>query len=147
MSPPDPNKIVLALDVGDRRVGLAIGNMLARLAHPLKTLLRGPDFISSLKAEILRENVSSIVVGLPRNLDGNDTYQTTSVREFAHELQQIIDLPLHFQDEALTSHQAKSELVKRGLNYQKSDVDALAATYILEDFFKETYTSAGKMPI
>jgi putative Holliday junction resolvase len=128
------NTSILALDVGDARVGVAIASSAARLPRPLTTLERGDKFFEQLKAVVEYEFVNSIVVGLPRNLNGQETDQTASVQTFVRELKGHFDLDIHFQDEAVTSKQAEAELDKRGKPYKRGDIDALAATYILEDY-------------
>lgn len=134
---PQPLKSILALDVGEKRVGLALASTTARLAGPYKTLSRGPDFFEELRAIIAREAVSTLVIGWPRGLDGQHTAQTKAVENFANELSTQIDLPINWQDEAVTSRQAEAELQTRGKPYQPGDIDALAATYILEDYLTE----------
>lgn len=134
---PATNKSVLALDVGSRRVGIAIASFEARLPRPLTTLLQGDKFFDELKTLVVDESVTDLVVGLPRGLEGQSTDQTVAIANFAKELKQHFELPVHFQDEAVTSRQAESELQSRGKDYVKTDIDALAATYILEDWFAD----------
>ncbi len=131
---PTPSKSVLALDVGDKRVGIAIASLAALLPRPLITLERDDTFTKKLQAIIQDEVVGSLVLGLPRNLSGRRTDQTTAVESFANELRQVLDLPISFQDEAVTSKQAEAELESRRKPYKRGDIDALAATYILEDY-------------
>lgn len=128
---------ILALDVGERRVGVAAANSVARLSRPVTTLLRGDNFWDELQKTIANEAADTLVIGLPRNLDGDDTAQTAAIRRFVDELKGRISLPVHLQDEALTSRQAEAELKARGKAYAKGDIDALAAVYILEDYLKE----------
>jgi len=130
---------ILALDVGERRVGVAAANSLARLARPLTTLERTAEFWDRLGAVIAEEAAETVVVGLPRNLSGADTAQTRSTRQFIAELEERFELPVQTQDEALTSVQAEAELKKRGKQFQKADVDALAALYILEDYLGQPH--------
>jgi putative Holliday junction resolvase len=128
------NSSILGLDVGDKRVGVAVTSLMARLPRPLATLERDDNFVENLKKIINDESIEAIVVGLPRGLSGQHTAQTTRVENFTIELRQLVDLPIHFQDEAVTSKKAETELQNRGKPYQKGDIDALAATYILEDY-------------
>lgn len=128
---------VLALDVGEARVGVALASLIARLPQPLATLKRGEGFWSDLQKIIEEEAVGELVVGLPRNLSGQNTAQTATVQAFAEELKQKVNLPIHFQDEAVTSQQAEAELEGRHKPYSKGDIDALAATYILEDYLSQ----------
>jgi len=129
--------IILALDVGDRRIGVARASTLARLPSPLMTLERHEGTPDDIKRLIAREGASALVVGLPRGLQGQHTAQTKSVEAFAAMLHNVITVPLHWQDEALTSRKAEAELEARGKPYQKGDIDALSATYILEDFLRD----------
>ncbi len=127
----------LALDVGTVRIGVAIASLSLRFARPLTTLGNDDQFFERLAHVIDAEAVGVLVVGLPRGLDGQETVQTQYVRDFATRLKAQTSLPIHFQDEALTSAKAKAELQARGKIYQKGDVDALAATYILDDYLTQ----------
>ncbi|HVV26316.1 MAG TPA: Holliday junction resolvase RuvX [Candidatus Saccharimonadales bacterium] len=131
---PKTTGTILALDVGDKRVGVARASAVARLPEPLVTLSRGADFFPKLKRIIAAEAVTDLVVGLPRGLDGQRTTQTEATEAFVTELETQIELPVHLQDEALTSKKARAELAAGKKPYQRGDVDALAAVYILEDF-------------
>ena len=131
--PATPNTI-LALDVGKVRIGLAIARTDTRFPVPHTTLTNDEAFIAELQTLVSQESVAQLVVGLPRGLDGQDTEQTHYVRQFAAGLEQAVNLPVAFQDEALTSHKAEQELQGRKKRYTKEDVDALSATYILEDY-------------
>ncbi len=132
---PTAPRSVLALDVGSKRVGVAVASLIARLPHPLTTLTASENIPDELAAIIEREDVERLVVGLPRGLEGQDTAQTEAIRHFIETLKTQFDLPIDMQDEALTSKKAEAELEKRGKPYQRGDIDALAATYILEDWF------------
>lgn len=134
---PAPPKSALALDVGEQRVGVAVTSLAARLPRPLATLKQDESFFTKLNGIIEAENVEVIVVGLPRGLGGQHTAQTGAVEAFTDELRKQCGLPVHFQDEAVTSKQAEAELEARGKPYARGDIDALAATYILEDFLAE----------
>lgn len=116
---------------------MAIGTFAARLPRPLTTLIQGENFLSELKNIIQQESVTDLVIGLPRGMQGQDTEQTIAIATFAKDIKHELNLTVHFQDEAVTSKQAESELQERGKSYDKSDIDALAATYILEDWFAD----------
>ncbi len=128
---------ILALDVGAKRIGVAIASAGARLAHPLTTLDHGPDVLQQLQELVAAEHARALVIGLPRGLDGQHTGQTAAVEAFAAQLKPVVGVPLHWQDEAVTSRQAEAELQERGKPYAKGDIDALSATYILEDFLRD----------
>lgn len=128
---------VLALDAGERRIGVALASLQARLASPLTTLIRSGTTAHDIQQLIDAHQVVAVVVGLPRGLDGQHTAQTVAVEEFKAALEQAVSVPVYWQDEALTSRQAEEELNARGKAYRKEDIDALSATYILEDFMRD----------
>lgn len=128
---------ILALDVGERRIGVASANLTARMAAPLTTLAHEADIFEQIAALLADYGAVALVIGLPRGLDGQETAQTQRVRDFAAQLAARVAVPLHWQDEALTSRKAEDELRERGKPFAKGDIDALAATYILEDFLHD----------
>ena len=127
----------LALDVGDARIGVAIANAEVRFSNPLTTLSNDADFLAKLITLIGEHDVLKLIIGLPRNLNGQETEQTKKVRTFAAQLKVKINLPIVLSDEAATSVKAEAELRSRGKPYEKGDIDALAAAYILEDYLSE----------
>jgi putative Holliday junction resolvase len=130
-------KTIIALDVGEKRIGVAMGNSISRLPAPLMTLDNDKKALQSLLELVGKHNANAIVVGLPRGLNGQETAQTRVIHEFIILLKENTNLPIYSQDEALTSKKAEKELKDRGVRYNKGDVDALAATYILEDYFRD----------
>lgn len=128
---------ILALDVGEKRIGLAVADAVLRFPRPLGTLDVTESLWQDLAAITQQQQVRQLVVGLPRGLDGQETAQTQYVKNFMQHLQATLNLPLQPQDEAATSVKAEEELQARGKPYEKSDIDALAATYILEDYLLE----------
>jgi putative holliday junction resolvase len=131
---PTTTSNYLALDVGERRIGVALATEPARLAHPLTVVTNNPEVNKEIKKIVESERVAIIVIGLPRNLHGEDTEQTKYSRDFADKLGKELSVKIVHQDEALTSRQAEAELRERGGKYEKGDIDALAATYILQDY-------------
>lgn len=108
-----------------------------RIPIPLTTLARmAEDFWEQLNAIIIQNNVGTIIVGLPRGLQGQETAQTAKVQAFGVELSQRTSLPIVWQDEALTSVNAETTLQQTNKNYTKADIDALAACYILSDYLE-----------
>lgn len=129
-----PAKTLLALDVGDRRVGLALGDTVVRIAVPFGYLERGETIIRDITQIILEHHVETVVVGYPRNQSGEPTQQTAAVEAFAKELAEIdIDAELVFQDESLTSVEAERRL---GRVKDKGEIDAEAASIILQDYLE-----------
>ena len=117
----------LALDVGDRRIGLAVGDDAFGLARPLRTLARRSleADLATLRELIAKEEVGALVIGLPLTLRGDDGPQAQRVRRFA-EACAALGLPVDLYDERFTT----AEAVHRGA----ADLDAGAATVLLEDF-------------
>lgn len=128
---------IIALDVGEKRIGVARASLAARLPEPLGALVNDAQVWDKLAKFCQKNSVVRVVVGLPRGLDGQDSAQTRYAQNFARSAKQRLGLPVELQDEALTSAKAKAELNARGRPYKKGDIDALAATYILEDFLKQ----------
>jgi len=134
----------VGLDVGDRRIGVAISDATATLARPVGVLeatglnasaaTMVSDEIARLGAE--DEPVASIVVGLPRHLDGSPSDMTPRVERFAADLGARTGLPVVLQDERLTSREAESRLALREKDWRvrKQRLDAAAAAIILQDY-------------
>lgn len=135
-----PPEVILALDVGEKRVGLAVADASVPVPVSRPALLAGNDLMERLRAEIDWLGVTRLVVGLPRNQSGQETRQSAFCRDFGRRLAQSTGLPLHFQDESLTSAQAEEALRQSGKPYQKGEVDSLAAQLILGDFLESWRT-------
>jgi len=128
---------VLGLDVGARRIGVAVASLAARLPHPVIALPHDATLWPALETIVEVEGVEQLIVGFPRGMQGQKTAQTAAIEAFSLELRQHFALPLHFQDESLTSKHAEAELRARGKPFDRGDIDALAATYILEDWLRD----------
>lgn len=125
----------LGIDVGERRIGLARVNSVAKIPEPLGTFLNDDAFPAALINIIAEHSIDVIVVGLPRNMQGLETPQSDSVRVFVEEvIKAKTNIPVHFQDETLTSVAAEGHgrdaIARYGL-------DSLAAVEILKDFIKD----------
>jgi putative holliday junction resolvase len=129
--------VIAALDVGEVRIGIAMNPPGVSIAQPLMTIGNDAKVIETIASLIRDNNVTQLVVGNPRNMQGNDTKQTRYVEGFVEKLKSNIDIPIHMQDEALTSVKAEEELKDRKSSYEKGDIDSLAATYILQDYIEE----------
>lgn len=133
---------VLALDVGRRRIGIAISDPSAILARPLRTLdVAGKDPVVRVADEVARiaaeeEGLGLIVVGVPRHLSGEASDQTREVERFIARLRERVSLPIAVEDERLTSREAESRLAERERDWRarKARLDAAAAAIILQDF-------------
>lgn len=125
----------LALDVGDRRVGLAMADAQVRIAVPFGWLERSDSVLVELTELLLRHNIDMVVVGYPRNQAGEPTQQTAKVEEFVAQLAEIeLDIDVVYQDESLTSVQAEQRLGSK--IKEKGEIDAEAASIILQDYLE-----------
>jgi putative holliday junction resolvase len=138
---------ILAVDVGARRVGLAISDASRTLARPLETIAVSSDAdavrrvarrIAELDAE--DDGIAAIVVGLPTSLDGMPTPQTAHVTAFIASLMKQTRLPIATEDERLTSREAESRLAVREKDWRKrkARIDAEAAAIFLQDYLDRT---------
>ena len=134
----------VGLDVGERRIGVAVSDLTGTLARPLTVLKPAgleTDAVDVVAGEIARlareeDGVAAIVVGLPRRLDGTATDMTRRVEQFARLLEAKTSLPVTLQDERLSSREAESRLAIRDKDWRsrKEKLDAAAAAVILQDY-------------
>lgn len=127
---------ILALDVGTVRIGVARVNTVARIPEVLATLANDDDFVSALQKLIVEHEISLIVVGLPRSMEGTETAQTQYVRDFCKEKLSALSVPIELQDETLTSVAALEQFENEGFVAQKGDVDGRAAAILVNDYIE-----------
>jgi putative Holliday junction resolvase len=137
---------VLAIDLGDRRIGLAVSDVSATLARPLMTLAVDPKLPASAAVDLVAaavarlgeadERIGMIVVGMPRHLDGTPGAQTVRVAAFVDALKRRVSIPVEVEDERLSSREAESRLAlsERDWRKRKARLDAAAAAVILQDY-------------
>lgn len=130
------NKSFVALDVGEKRIGVAVGDGGVRIAVPFDTIETDGDEIERIARIVIDEKADVVVVGYPRNQSGEPTAQTAYVERFAEQLTDIAP-KLVFQDESLTSVLAEQRLQSHKKPYTKGDIDALAAAIILQDYMEQ----------
>ena len=143
---------IIGLDVGTKRIGIAKADTSVRIAIPNGyVLVNGQEIPEILRIARLNDT-NFFVVGLPRSNDGNETAQSAYARKFADTL--AASMPgarIYFQDESLSSVVAEERLKKRKKNFEKGEIDAEAASIILQDFIenyaaKLAQNSASKIP-
>jgi putative Holliday junction resolvase len=144
--PPRDLARYLGLDVGSRRIGVAVSDELGLTAQPVLTLERRTsrrEDLRSLARLCRRFRVAGIVVGNPLHLSGESSLRAAKTQAFAAELGELTGLPIHFWDERLTTHEAHEILYKAGHSRQKHRkvVDQVAATLILQSFLDEKQRS------
>jgi len=127
---------LLGLDVGEKTIGLALSDTSHTIASAFKTLNRkkfSKDAEELVKI-INEHNICGLVIGLPLNMNGTEGKKCQSVRQFASNLQKLIDIPITFYDERLTTHAAESILIEADMSREKRAevIDKVAASYILQ---------------
>ena len=129
------SKSYVALDVGEKRIGVALANSDIKIAVAYDTIEVDGDEVRAIAEILVREKADVLVVGYPRNQAGEATQQTAFVEQFVAQLRDIAP-SIVFQDESLTSVRAEEILQARKQPYAKGDVDALAASLILQDYLE-----------
>lgn len=129
-------KQLLGLDVGAARIGVAMGDSGVRIAIPHGFIEVDGDETKEIARLAILNNISTIVIGYPRNQSGEPTKQSAFVERFAAKLKDF-DADIVYQDESLTSVIAEKRLIERGQTYSKGDIDAEAAVIILQDYMEQ----------
>ena len=129
---------VMALDVGGRRIGVALSDTTRVLASPLTTLRAEPRdrVLSEIAALVQRHDVVEVVVGLPLTLSGEIGPQAHLIQMFVERLKGVLTAPIHLFDERLTTVAAERMMLDLGLKPErrKARIDEVAASIILQDF-------------
>jgi len=129
-----PSSSLIGLDIGLKRIGVARVSLDAKLPEALGTYENDESFFARLKELIDEYQVDSLIVGLPRNMDGQETAQSALVRDFCDSALKQYDMPIIMQDETLSSVEAEQRLKPN--QGKKSDIDTMSAVIILEDYLK-----------
>ena len=129
----------LAIDYGIKRTGLAICDPGETVASPLVVIEGQKDLLQKIKEVAEAENAEEIVLGLPLNMDGTAGSQAKLVLEFGEQLEKILEIPVHYQDERLSTFGAEEKLAGGELSRKKRQkrLDAIAAAAILEAFLED----------
>ena len=132
-----PEQRLLGLDVGTKTVGLALSDVSLTVGTPMKTVRRGKfaEDARRLRTIIAAEGVGGLIIGLPLNMDGTEGPRCQSVRQFAENLLEHIDLPMVFWDERLSTKAIERVLTEEADMTRKRRaevVDKMAAAYILQ---------------
>jgi putative Holliday junction resolvase len=131
-------KRILGIDLGEARIGLAISDELGMLAHPLETMhvKEIADPVAYVAAIVARDEISTIILGLPRNMNGTYGPAAEKARTFATKLRERTGCDVKMWDERLTSVAAQRSLHEAGRNVKKSRavIDQVAAQLILQGY-------------
>lgn len=138
----------LCLDIGDKRIGVAVSDPFNSYALPVETYFR-----KNLKADLLAiekyvkdKSITTLVCGLPVNFDGTVSIQTTKAQFFIDKLSELLKIPIIPIDERCTTCEAEEILIEQGKSRQerKQVIDALASTEILQSFLNERNKNTNK---
>jgi putative Holliday junction resolvase len=135
----DTNRIgpLLGIDLGEKRVGLSISDRTQSIASNYATLEKKKFSLFSLDLQSIidKEIVCGIVIGLPLNMDGSEGPKCQSTRDFAKNFSNIVDIPITFWDERLTTVAAEKPLLSANLSRKKRRrvIDSVAAVLILQN--------------
>ena len=137
--------ILLGLDVGDIRIGVALSDELGVAAHPLCTLTRKNRKVDLIAiADLVSiHKVERVIIGLPISLDGSIGTQAEKVQKFAQRLENVIDVPIAFQDESFTTAEAEDILqeLNKDTQEQRELIDEVSAVIILTDYLNQNRES------
>lgn len=135
-------KRIIAFDIGDKRVGVAVSDPFNTFALPVQTFYRtrnAEEDAKKLCSLVKEKDAGMIVCGLPFNFDGSESLQTQKTRKFAELIAEKIDIPLIFEDERFTTMEAERVLISGGVRREnrKQSIDSIAASYILEGYLNK----------
>lgn len=140
---------ILALDHGTVRIGLAVSDELGMMAHPLDPHPAEPvpALLNAIKALIQAREISMILVGLPRNMDGSSGPAVQKVEAFVHLLRETIPIPVRTWDERLTTLQAHRMLAETGKREKerRGRIDSSAAAVLLQSYLDAQASGAAGM--
>jgi len=129
---------ILGLDIGSKRIGVAVSDPLGITAQGLLTLEKGKDtdLIKNLRDIILKEEIKEIVVGLPLNMNGSYGPQAKSAISFADNLKDKFDMPVKLWDERMSTMEVERIMIEADVSRakRKKKIDKLAAQVILQSY-------------
>lgn len=129
---------ILGLDIGEKRIGVALSDPVGTMAFPLTTIARKrPESdMEAIQGLVLQHGVKRIVAGMPRSLDGSLGQQAKRIQDFLSQLPQYVDAPVETWDERLSTVAAERMMLEAGVKEKKRKerVDAMAAAFILQGY-------------
>ena len=128
----------MGIDFGEVRIGIALSDPLQIISQPFKVISNDDNTIYQIQDIIKTEEVEKIILGLPLNLNGEDTKKTLEVREFSEILKSNVDIPVIFWDERYTTVEANEKLKQMGYSIAESRkvIDKVAASIILKSYME-----------
>ena len=130
----------LGLDIGEKRIGVAVSDETKTLARPLLTIKRASkkDDFARLSAICTEQQIDRIIAGLPKTLRNEEGFQARRIRRYADELNAALQLPIEFWDERFSSVEAEERLAASSRKVRdKGAIDSAAAAIILQEYLNE----------
>lgn len=137
---------MLGLDLGERRIGVAISDEMGLIASPLTMIPRKGPVIGDVQRLIGQYGIVRLIVGLPVSLSGREGPQAAAIRDYAEQIRGAIAIPLDYWDERLTTSIAEQHLIASGVrrDKRKQQVDAVAASVMLQGYLDRERMRAGR---
>lgn len=150
MTPQPSSGRILAIDPGEKRIGVAAADLRTRVAVPVTTIDAGADPVEAVAQLVRERDAQALVVGLALTLSGALGPQAQRAQALADALAEMLDIPVHTWDERLTSAEARHRLPRQGRRASvrkrrpKGDLDAMAAAIILQAYLDSQRGSASE---
>lgn len=137
---------LLGLDIGGRRIGVAVSDEMGMIASPVATIDARGNVAAELRTLITRYGVSTLVIGLPIGMSGREGPQAVEVRAIAEEIGEQLEVEIVYSDERLSSAVANQTLIGQGTRREKrkQHIDAMAAAVILQGYLDNQRWKSGK---
>lgn len=125
---------VLGIDLGKKRIGVALGDTANKIAVGLPTLDNNSETLTKLQEIISRENIQKLIIGLPKTMSGQNGAQVNYTRKWGDHISEVLSIAVEYIDERLSSKMARDGLAAMGGTITKEDIDQAAAVLILQSF-------------
>lgn len=137
---------LLGLDIGEKRIGVALSDEMGMIASPLITINTSSDVVMELRALIARYGIARIIIGLPIGFSGREGPQARIVRSVADDLARQLDIAVEYSDERLSSAVAEQALIRQGTrrDKRKQQIDNMAAAVILQGYLDAQRWKTGQ---
>jgi len=125
---------ILGIDLGRKRIGLALGDTDNRLAVGLPTIINNKIIFRQIRQIIDNHNIQKLIVGLPKTLNGKIGQQASYTQKWAKDLSDYLGVDVEYEDERLSSKMARDSLIAVGQKLSKEGIDQAAAVLILQNY-------------
>jgi len=130
---------ILGIDLGKKRIGLALGDTGSRIAIGLPTIKNDSHVADNLRAIIAGERIGKLIFGLPKTMSGGTGEQVGYTRKWAEKISHLLGVAVEYEDERLSSRMARDGLLSLGKKLKKEDIDQAAAVLILQSYLDRSH--------